>query len=345
MIKRQHDPQGACRKRHANVAIFVPHAGCPQQCTFCNQRHIAGAHCFPSVDDVQAACEAADDTLSEGTQAQIAFFGGSFTAIPQHDMVRLLEAAKPYVQSGRFSGIRVSTRPDAISAEILRVLKAYGVTTVELGAQSMNDAVLMRCRRGHTAEQVRKAARCIREAGLSLGLQMMTGLPGDTDEDAFCTARELAALKPDEVRIYPTLVIEGSPLCEEYQHGTYEPQTLEQAVALCAKLLVFFEETCGIPVIRLGLHAEDEMMRHCVAGPWHPAFREVCESRIFREKAEDMLKKSAVNERILAVHPACVSRMVGHRRENLAAFTEMGYRVKVVADGNVLYGEIKEVIV
>lgn len=328
-------------KRHANIAVFVPHAGCPCQCRFCNQRHIAGQQCFPSVEDVQNACEAAKRTLSEHTKAQIAFFGGSFTAIPRDKMVFLLQAAAPYVKNGDVSGIRVSTRPDAIDEDVLAVLKDYGVTTVELGAQSMDDAVLERCQRGHTAKQVEDAARLIRKAGLSLGLQMMTGLPGDTDEGALRTARALAELHPDEVRVYPTLVIEGSPLAEDYRNGTYTPQTLEEAVALCVRLLIFFEEERGIPVIRLGLHAEEEMMRHCLAGPWHPAFRELCESRIFREKAEQLLKKTQKTDVVLAVHPACVSRMVGHRRENLTAFRKNGYTVKVVADSEIAYGEIK----
>lgn len=327
--------------RHANIAFFVPHAGCPQQCTFCNQRHIAGQSRFPSAEDVQNACEAAKRSLAAGTKAQIAFFGGSFTAIEREDMVRLLKAAAPYVKSGAFSGIRVSTRPDAIDREVLELLKTYGVTTVELGTQSMDDAVLSRCRRGHTAKQVEDASALIRGAGLSLGLQMMTGLPGDTDEGALRTARALAALHPDEVRVYPTLVIDGSPLAEEYRAGTYTPQTLEQAVALCVKLLTFFEEEQGIPVIRLGLHAEEDMMRHRLAGPWHPAFRELCESRIFREKAEKILKNCHQTEVVLAVNPACVSRMVGHRRENLTAFEKKGYTVKVVADSKVEYGEIR----
>ncbi len=332
MIKSNH---------HANVAIFVPHAGCPCRCSFCNQRHIAGQTRFPSAEDVQDACETAKRTLPDGAKAQIAFFGGSFTAIPRKDMVHLLKAAAPYVQSGEFSGIRLSTRPDAIDREVLELLKTYGVETVELGAQSMDDAVLSACRRGHTAKQVEKAAGLIREAGLSLGLQMMTGLPGDTDEGALRTARALAALQPDEVRVYPTLVIEGSPLAEEYRAGTYTPQTLERAVELCVRLLTFFEEEQGIPVIRLGLHAEEDMMRHCIAGPWHPAFRELCESRLFRKKAETLLKQANKAACVLAVNPACVSRMVGHRRENITAFMNEGYTVKVVADSEVDYGDIK----
>lgn len=287
------------------------------------------------------ACETAVRTLPSGSQAQIAFFGGSFTAIPREDMVRLLKAAAPYVRSGAFSGIRVSTRPDAINHEVLDILKAYGVTTVELGAQSMDDTVLTRCRRGHTARQVEQAAGLIRSAGLSLGLQMMTGLPGDTDEGALRTARKLAALKPNEVRVYPTVVIEGSPLADEYRDGSYQPQTLSEAVELCARLLLFFEEEQGIPIIRLGLHAEDELRQHCLAGPWHPAFRELCESRIFREKAQKIFQECDETAVVLAVNPACVSRMVGHQRENLIAFMKDGYRVKVVADSEIAYGDIK----
>ncbi|MBQ9964541.1 MAG: radical SAM protein [Clostridia bacterium] len=329
------------KTRHANVALFVPHAGCPHQCSFCNQRHIAGAQAVPSDEAVRAACEEALRTRRAGVDAQIAFFGGSFTAIDRDDMERLLAAAYPYVKRGDFSGIRISTRPDAIDEERLAVLKAYGVTTVELGAQSMDDAVLRRCHRGHTANDVERAAELIRNAGFSLGLQMMTGLPLDTDDGAFCTAERLAALSPDEVRIYPTLVVEGTPLAEEYRAGTYQPQTLEQAVSLCARLLTFFEEERHIPVIRLGLHAEESLFEHCLAGPVHPAFRELCESRLFREKIAALLKKENATVLTVRVHPSCVSRAVGHRRENHTWFCDRGYSVTIQADEAVAYGEIK----
>lgn len=329
------------KQRHANVAIFVPHAGCPHQCSFCNQRHIAGQSRVPTAADVTAACDTALRTLRADTGAQIAFFGGSFTAIARADMVSLLETAAPYVRRGDFAGIRVSTRPDAVDAEVLQLLKAYGVTTVELGAQSMDDTVLRNCRRGHTAAQVEQAAQAIHAAGLSLGLQMMTGLPGDTDEGARRTARKLAALYPQEMRIYPTLVIDGTPLAEEYRAGTYQPQTLDQAAALCADLLTFFEEEQGIPVIRLGLHAEESMQQHCLAGPAHPAFREVCESRLFYKKMQTILQTCDKMNVELQVHPACVSRAVGHRRANLLAFQRQGYTVTITANPTVAYGDIK----
>ncbi len=324
------------KKHHSNVAIFVPHAGCPHQCSFCNQKHIAGQTAFPTAQAVRTACETAQRTLRPGMQAQIAFFGGSFTAIPQQDMIRLLAAAEPFVESGAFAGIRVSTRPDAVDSERLALLRQYGVTTVELGAQSMNDTVLARCGRGHTSRDVAAASALVHQAGLSLGLQMMTGLPASGAECDEQTAMALAALHPDEVRIYPTLVVEGTPLAEEYRRGEYIPQTLEQAVTLCARLLKFFEDECHIPVIRLGLHAEQEMMRHCLAGPWHPAFRELCEGRIYREKVHELLKQCRTRDVELRVHPTDVSRVVGHKKENIRFFAEAGYRLVVKPDEKAL---------
>ena len=328
------------RVRHANVAIFVPHAGCVNRCTFCNQRHIAGQSCFPTAQDVVNACTRALETLDDQAVAQVAFFGGSFTAIERTRMEELLQAAAPFLKDGRIHGIRISTRPDAIDDEVLCLLRKYGVTAIELGAQSMDDTVLAACRRGHTAQQVREAADMIRKAGFSLGLQMMTGLPGDTEEGAMETARQLARLCPDTVRIYPTVVMEGTDLAEAYAGGHYQPQRLEDAVALCARLLTFFEQH-HIPVIRLGLHAEESMQQHCLAGPMHPAFRELCESELFLQKAKKIIENCDIMKVELSVHPACVSRMVGHKRKNIRYFADLGYTVTVVADAAVPYGEIK----
>ena len=196
----------------------------------------------------------------------------------------------------------------------------------------MDDEVLLKNRRGHTAAQVERAAHRIKRAGLSLGLQMMTGLPADTDEKANETARRLADLRPDTVRIYPTLVIERTLLAEWYQNGTYRPQTLEQAIALCAELLQFFEEERGIPVIRLGLHAEREMQEHCLAGPFHPAFRERCESRLLLERMKAALARSGNIAATFFVHPACLSKAVGQKRENINALAALGYTVRIAAD-------------
>ena len=248
-------------------------------------------------------------------------------------MLSLLDAAAPYVRSGGFTGIRISTRPDCVPPEMLRLLKNRCVTTIELGAQSMDDAVLARCGRGHTARDVEEAAERIRSAGFSLGLQMMTGLPGDSDAGARRTAERLAALMPDCVRIYPTLALKNTALGEAYLRGEYRPETLEEAVSLCAELLGFFEGH-GIPVIRLGLHASPELERGLLAGPWHPAFRELCESRRFFQKvSEELCRRGCPAEPVaILVHPTFLSRAVGQKRENLRRLSELGYPASVRAD-------------
>lgn len=328
--------------RHANVALFVPNNGCPHACSFCNQHTITGVEKQPEPADVRAAAETALKSLGEKSKdAEIAFFGGSFTAIKRSYMVSLLEAAWPYVKDGRFAGIRISTRPDYIDDEILSILKHYGVTTIELGAQSMDDRVLALNGRGHTAEQVEKASGLIRAAGFSLGLQMMTGLMGDTDDGARATAEKLADLLPDCVRIYPTIALRGTVLGEACERGKYRPQTLEEAVELCAELLGFFESR-GIPVIRLGLHASPELEQNRIGGPWHPAFRELCESRRLLRKMELELKKEKIpagRVKIL-VNPKCLSQAIGQNKENICKLAAVGYDVSFYPDVSVPRSDI-----
>ncbi len=319
--------------KHANIAIFVPHNGCPNTCAFCNQRTISGKQRQPAAADVISAAERALETLGDAAKkAEIAFFGGSFTAIDREYMISLLDAAAPYIKSGRIGGIRCSTRPDCIDDEVLDILASRGVTAIELGAQSMDDRVLMLNDRGHTAQQVRDAAAMIKQHGIELGVQMMTGLYGDSDEGAMYTACELAALGPATVRIYPTVVLRGTRLAELYESGEYLPQGVDGAVTVCAKLLSFFEEQ-DITVIRLGLHASREVEEQQVAGAYHPAMRELCESRLFLEKTLSMLGEEYAtppeNEIILAVNPADISKMCGQRRCNIGELSRNGYKVRV----------------
>ncbi len=322
--------------RHANVALFVPHEGCPNRCSFCDQKAISGRERPPRAADVKAACERAAATMhAEAGEAEIAFFGGSFTAIDRPYMVELLEAAAPFVRDGRFAGIRVSTRPDRVNGEVLALLKGYGATAVELGAQSMDDTVLARNGRGHTAADVRTAAARIRAAGLSLGLQMMTGLPGADQASDRETAGQLAALQPDTMRVYPTIVMRGTRLARWYEEGRYTPQTLEEAVELGAELLRFFEWERGIPVIRLGLHAGPELEAGRVAGPWHPAFRELCEGCLYLELARQALAEVPAGAVTLLVHPGAVSKLVGQKRCNIMALQHEGYTVTVRGDETV----------
>lgn len=323
--------------KHANVAIFVPHNGCPHQCSFCNQRSITGRLSQPTPQDVLDAVEIAKTSLGKDTKnAEIAFFGGSFTAIERGYMLLLLNTAAPFVKDGTFSGIRISTRPDYIDNEILALLKQYGVTAIELGAQSMDDRVLKQNGRGHTAKQVEDAAILIKSYGFTLGLQMMTGLYGDSAAGSFQTAEKLAALNPDNIRIYPTIIMRGTELGEKYLRGEFNTLNLDETVKLCAKLLDYFEER-GIAVIRLGLHSSPELERGMLSGPWHPAFCELCESSRMLHKMIDFLTRNNISKGTITVkvNPRAVSKATGQKKSNLNALYHLGYQVKIMPDSSV----------
>lgn len=326
--------------KHANVALFVPHNGCPHQCSFCNQRTITGHTAQPVPQDVLRAVRVAKASLGERTKhAEIAFFGGSFTALDRGYMVSLLEAAFPFVKDGTFSGIRISTRPDAIDEEVLLLLRRYGVTVIELGAQSMDDRVLAMNERGHTAEQVGKASSLIKQYNFTLGLQMMTGLYGDTAEGAVRTARKIANLRPENVRIYPTLILRGTELGRKYTAGEFQTLSLEETVSLCASLLDFFESR-HINVIRLGLHGSPELEQNLLSGPWHPAFRQLCESRRMLERMKARLQGGHVphGDAAVLVNPKNISTAIGQKKENIRLLEQIGYRVRILPDASVPEG-------
>lgn len=313
---------------HSNISVFVPHIGCPNMCSFCNQRYITGVHKAPSTNDVVDAVNiAAKSKNYEPTSTEIAFFGGSFTAINRNYMLELLKTAYEFVKNGVVSGIRISTRPDAIDDEILTLLKRYGVTSIELGAQSLNDKVLQSNNRGHTAQDVINASKLIKQYGFSLGLQMMTGLYNDSDEFAIYTAKKIIELNPDTVRVYPTIVLKNTDLAALYSDNKYKPQTLEDAADLCSELLLMFDKA-NIKVIRLGLHSIEE--NSYVAGPWHPAFSEICYSKIFLKNAESLLTEKG--SYTLYVNPSSVSKMIGQRKENINTLKNLGFDCVVKTD-------------
>lgn len=332
--------------RKYNIPIFVPHKGCPFDCVFCNQNRITGSIKETTPDDVTRIIEEYLSTIPrEGSSVEAAFFGGSFTGIPIAEQSALMERVAPYIESGRISGIRLSTRPDYIDDDILENLKRHGVTTIELGVQSMSDDVLRASNRGHTAEQVVKAARLIRKYGFSLGLQMMTGLPGDTDELSIYTAERIVELEPDCVRIYPTLTIRDTCLEAMYKSGRYVPQTLKSAVELCKKLLLIFESK-GINIIRVGLQPTDEINSDAsvVAGPFHSAFRELVESSIYYDLIEERL--NGIQNAVVYVNPREISKAVGCRRANIKRlYSEHGADVTVKGDENLAKREVKIIAV
>lgn len=315
------------RVKHKNIAIFIPHVGCENMCSFCNQRIISGQESPPTVDEVRAILTKASADISDKRETEIAFFGGSFTAIDREYRLSLLQTAFEFVGKNLFSGIRISTRPDAITEIILNELKQYGVTAIELGAQSMQDDVLELNRRGHTADDVIIASKLIKLAGISLGLQMMVGLYGDTAEGAKRTATALIALKPSTVRIYPTVILKGTHLETLYNSGEYKPPNLTEAVSLCADLLERFEQN-SINVIKLGLHASTDVERDMVGGIYHQAFRELCESELFLRLA--LAKISQPGDYILEVPHGSLSKMIGQKKSNIQTLAKCGFNVKIV---------------
>lgn len=305
--------------RHCNIPIFVAHMGCPHQCVFCNQKSIT--HTGGSVTGEQAAVliARAVETLPQDAEVEIAFFGGSFSGIPAQQQKALLMAAWPYVRSGRVKGVRLSTRPDLIDREVLARFSRWGVTAVELGAQSMDEEVLRLSRRGHSPADVERASAMILDAGFELGLQMMVGLPGDTPEKSEYTAREIIRLGAHATRIYPAVVLRGTAMEQMYRSGVFTPLTVEQAVEQCAKLVPMMEQS-QVRILRLGLMAEEGLSldRELVAGPYHPAFGELVRGRILRDKAQQMLADWPPGAKVrLHVHPKDVSPMTGPRRCNL----------------------------
>jgi len=300
--------------RNRIIPIFVSHAGCPHQCVFCNQKRIAGQAAPLCAQTVEQAIETAGEA---GRGAELAFYGGSFTAIDVKTQELLLGAAQPYLSSGAISAIRLSTRPDAIDRETVERLCRFGVSTVELGSQSMDDAVLLESGRGHTAEDTETAVHLLKDGGISVILQMMTGLPGSSDTSDLRTAQRIAALRPDGVRIYPTVVVRDTPLYDRFVQGCYQPQTTDEAALLCARLFALFAEQ-GIPVLRMGLQpTEDLSAGAAVAGPYHPAFGELVKSRILYEIAVSLLRQTEETEVTLLVRKDRLSAMIGQHRGNL----------------------------
>ena len=312
------------------IPIFVPHLGCPNNCTFCNQKSISGQMKNITPDEVKKVIE---DFLKnfrdDSVEKEIAFFGGSFTGIEESIQEELLKVAYTYVEQKKVSGIRVSTRPDYIDKEKLKLLKKYGVKTIELGVQSTNDYILKKCKRGHKFEDVKKASRLIRRFRFNLGHQMMVGLPESTRLDELRTAKDLAKLRPKIIRIYPVLVIKNTELEDEFKKGDYEPISLEQAIETCKDLCYFFKKK-KIKVIRIGLQNTDlisnpkNIESEVVAGPYHEAFGQLVEDSIWYDKVLEKIKKfnTKVIEAEIVVNPQNANNVIGHKKENLKKLKE-----------------------
>ena len=331
-------------KKQYIIPIFVPHLGCPNECTFCNQRKISGQLKNVTEKDVRDTIEYYLESFKDNdTYKEVAFFGGSFTAIDPELQEKLLSVAYEYIKEKKIDSIRVSTRPDYINREILKRLKKYKVKTIELGVQSTNDYILQKCKRGHTFADVKKASRLIRWKGFTLGHQMMVGLPESTKLDELNTAKDLAKLKPKIVRIYPVLVIKGTELEKEYKKGKYEPLTVEQAVERCKELCYFFGKK-KINVIRIGLQSTDTICNplnegsEVVAGPYHETFRQLVESAMYYDMIVEKIKKfnTKVKEVEIRVNPQTVNNVVGYKRQNIEKLKEF-YDLDVIVKQDIKY--------
>ena len=317
-------------KKQYIIPIFVPHLGCPNDCIFCNQKSISGQKEQMTKEEAKKII---DDYLenikNEVAEVEIAFYGGSFTAIKEKLQEELLETAYQYIEQGKVESIRISTRPDAINKEILKRLKKYKVKTIELGVQSANDYILKRTNRGHSFADVKKASKMIRWNGFKLGHQMMVGLPESTRIDEINTAKALIKLKPKMIRIYPVLVVKNTKLAQEYQAGKYQPIPLVQAVEVCKELVRMFADK-KIEIIRVGLQNTDEIAEpgsnesEVVAGPYHPAFRQLVESAMWYDAVVGKIKKLnvKVKEVEVTVNPIDANNVIGHKKENVLKLKE-----------------------
>jgi len=314
--------------KHYNIPIFISHFGCPHTCVFCNQVKINGRETDVTCSDIKEIIEEYLEILPKNSEKEVAFFGGTFTGIDKRIQEKYLATVKPYIDKGLVDGIRLSTRPDYINEKILELLLKYGVTTIELGVQSLDDEVLSQSERGYKSDIVEAASTLIKSYGFKLGIQVMPGLPGSTNQTDYKTAEKVVKIKPDMVRIYPTLVINNTKLEKMYYDEEYKPMELEEAVTRVLPIMVLFELN-NINIIRVGLQPSDDLCEEGVikAGPFHPAFKETIETEIYGR----FLKSLNAETLDIVTHEKNISKIVGMKKKNRLFF---GKKMTIKSDNN-----------
>jgi histone acetyltransferase (RNA polymerase elongator complex component) len=316
------------------VPIFISHRGCPHRCVFCDQVKISGsAAMLPRESDLIGKIGEYTKT-SNGRKLEVAFFGGSFTGLPVTAQEKLLVPLQPLLSAGEVASVRISTRPDSVDPASAAFLKRMGVGAVELGVQSMDDEVLELSGRGHGSREVADAVSVLKDEGLAAGIQLMPGLPGDSSAKSLASLHRALDLKPNFLRIYPTLVIAGTPLEDLYLHGSYRPMTLDRAVRLCKVMLVESLRS-NVPVIRMGLQPTADLLTEgvIVAGPWHPAFRQMVEAELCFDLISSMIHGAVPCDDMVTVFccPSRVSDVAGQRRANAERLRrQFGIRIAAV---------------
>lgn len=303
-------------KNHRNIPVFIPQEGCPNACVFCSQKKITGIDRRAEINTLRETVEKALE--NEWQESEIAFFGGSFTAIDKARMVSLLDTAYEYVAEGKVNGIRISTRPDFIDESVLDILKSRGVTAIELGIQSISDKVLEASGRGHTAKHSENACKLIKKYGFRLGGQMMVGLPASTAQDELATAQAICDWGADETRIYPTVVFKDTALYDMTLKGEYAPLSLDAAVSRCADCMDMFLSR-GVKVLRVGLHASEQLVS-APYGATHPAMGELVESELYRRRIEDLIKEKRGKKLLMYVPFSACSKAAGQHKKNTEYF-------------------------
>jgi histone acetyltransferase (RNA polymerase elongator complex component) len=331
-------PEFRMKKKHFNIPVFIPELGCPFQCIYCNQKKICGKQSTPTLQEINNWIELNLQTIPwKESEVQLAFFGGNFTGLPFEDQKAFLKIAEPYIHENKISGIRISTRPDYINIENLVFLSRHHVQNIELGSQSMDDEVLKLSQRGHTRADAEKAACLIREHGFTLGLQMMIGLPGDSFEKSLFTAKRIIELGAEETRIYPTLVIKGTGLEELFHQGQYKPLKLDDAIDWSARLVPLFENH-GVKVLKVGLHPSEALMdgTELVAGPFHPSFRALVLTEIWRKIFQPLFLKNGRSLEI-EVSEQEINHAIGYEGQNknalLKNFKQVRFKTNFLLKG------------
>ena len=320
-------------KRHYNIPIFIPELACPFQCVYCDQRKITGQkNLLKDEEIIQNIERHLQSFKAHEREVQLAFFGGTFTGLNIDEQKHYLGLIQPFIQSQSIQGIRISTRPDYINKPNLKLLKEYGVTHIELGAQSLVDEVLWASARGHSVKDVAMASEMILALDFVLGLQMMIGLPEDNPLRSMETARKIAAFGATETRIYPTIVIRGTNLEQLWEKGKYQALSTESAIEQSAELYSFFEEN-KIKVLRVGLYPSDELSKEgeAVAGPDMPHFKERVMTRIWRNILKDKIDFSKKDKKLrIKVSPTEYNFAVGFNADNRKYLETTFQKVKFI---------------
>jgi histone acetyltransferase (RNA polymerase elongator complex component) len=302
--------------RHYNIPIFIPELACPNKCIYCNQRFISGQQFQPNKNEIIEKINSHLQTFNSPFIAELAFFGGSFTGIEVNKQIEYLKIIQPYIIKGKIESIRISTRPDYITDDILHILKEYNVKTIELGAQSLSQDVLDFSQRGHRVEDVEKSSELILKMGFELGLQMMIGLPKDNIEKSINTANKIVSLGAKSTRIYPTLVIENTELANLYRKGEYTPLSLDQAIIWTSQIYQIFHNN-NIKILRVGLHPSESLLNRTelLAGAFHVSFRELVLTQIWKEKFLQIPQDKS-NDLVIFTHPKSKNHAIGYKGSN-----------------------------